>query len=153
MIDEITSPDKLSSSYSSPQYSSLHLSVSTEFAIAQSDIQIMGSLSPSLEGENITLYFSSYGSALTKIATVETNSNGRFSHTWNSPPGGTYSIRANWSGDADYIGADSSISQIVIIPFQWLMMGAIVLFFLMILLIVSLATRGNETPNMESFQD
>ena len=152
-IDEITSPDQVSSSYSSPQYSSLHLSVSTEFAIAQNDIQIMGSLSPSLDGENITLYISSYSSALTKLATVETNSNGRFSHTWHSPPGGIYSIRANWSGDADYIGADSSISKIVIIPFQWLIMGATVLFFLIILLIVSLATRGNETPNMESFQD
>ena len=152
-INEITSPDQVSSSYSSPQYSSLHLSVSTEFAIAQNDIQIIGSLSPSLEGKNITLYFSSYSSPLTKLATVETNSNGRFSHTWNSPPGGIYSIRANWSGDADYIGADSSISKIVIIPFQWLIMGATVLFFLIILLIVSLATRGNETPNMESFPD
>ena len=152
-INEITSPDQVSSSYSSPQHSSLHLSVSTEFAIAQNDIQIIGSLSPSLEGENITIYVSSYGSALTKLATVKTNSNGRFSHTWNSPPGGIYSIRANWSGDTDYIGADSSISQIVIIPFQWLMMAAIVLFFLMILLIVSLATRGNETPKMESFQN
>ena len=152
-IDEITSPDQVSSSYSSPQYSSLLMSVSTEFAIAQNDIQITGSLSPSLDGENITLYISSYNSALTKLATVETNSNGRFSHTWHSPPGGIYSIRANWSGDADYIGADSSISQIVIIPDQWLIMGATVLFFLIILLIVSLATRGNETPNMESFQD
>jgi hypothetical protein len=152
-INEITPPDKVSSSYSSPQYSSLHLSVSTEFAIAQSNIQIIGFLSPSLEGENITIYFSSYGSALTKLTTVETNSNGSFSHTWNSPPGGIYSIRANWSGDANYIGSDSSTSPIIIIPFQWLMMGAIVLFFLMILLIVSLATRGNETPNMESLQD
>ena len=152
-IDEITPQDKVSSSYSTPQYSSLLLSISTEFAIDQNDIQIMGSLSPSLEGENITLYISSYGSALTKLATVETNSNGRFYHTWQSPPGGVYSIRANWSGDTEYIGADSSTSQIVIIPFQWLIMGAILLFFLVILLIVNLATRGNETPNMESYQN
>ena len=152
-IDESSPPDKVSSSYGTPKYSSLLLSISTEFAIAQNDIQITGSLSPSLEGENITLYISSYGSALTKLATVETNSNGRFYHTWQSPPGGIYSIRANWSGDTEYIGADSSIPQIVIIPFQWLIMGAILLFFLVILLIVSLATRGNETPNMESYQN
>ena len=152
-LDEITSPDQVSSSYNSPKYSSLLLTVSTEFAIAKNDIQIMGSLSPSLAGENITLYISSYGSELNKLAIVETNSDGHFFHTWNSPPGGIYSIRANWSGDADYIGSDSNISKIIIISSQWLMMGAIVLFSLIILLIVSFATRGNETPKMETFQD
>ncbi len=152
-IDEIQSPGQVSSSYSTPQVSSLHLSVSTEFAIAQSNIHIRGSLAPPLEGKNITLYLITYSSTLTKIATVETNSDGQFSHIWDSPPGGIYSIRANWSGDDDYMGSDSSIPQIVIIPFQWLMMGTIVLFFLVILLIVTLATRGTKTPNMESFQD
>jgi len=152
-LDEIRSPNQVSSSYNSPKYSSLFLTVSTEFAIAKNDIQIMGSLSPSLAGENITLYISSYGSELNKLAIVETNSDGHFFHTWNSPPGGIYSIRANWSGDADYIGSDSNISKIIIISSQWLMMGAIVLFSLIILLIVSFATRGNETPKMETFQD
>jgi len=152
-IDEIQSPGQVSSTYSTPQISSLHLSVSTEFAIAQSNILIRGSLAPPLEGRNITLYLISYSSTLTKLATIETNFDGQFSHIWDSPPGGIYSIRANWSGDDDYMGSDSSIPQIVIIPFQWLMMGTIVLFFLVILLVVTLATRGTKTPNIESFQD
>jgi len=152
-IDERQSPGQVSSTYSTPQISSLHLSVSTEFAIAQSNILIRGSLAPPLEGRNITLYLISYSSTLTKLATIETNFDGQFSHIWDSPPGGIYSIRANWSGDDDYMGSDSSIPQIVIIPFQWLMMGTIVLFFLVILLVVTLATRGTKTPNMESFQD
>jgi len=152
-VDEDVIPDKVSSSYSSPQDSSILLSVSTEFAIAQNDIRIMGSIFPSLVGENITLYISTYGSSLAKLTTVQTNSDGFFSHTWISPPGGIYSISATWSGDAEYIGSDRTISRIVIIPSQWLMMGAIVVFFLIILLIVILATRGNETLNMEPFQD
>ena len=152
-IDETPSPDQVSSSYITPQHSSLLLSLSTEFAIAQNNIQIFGSLSPSLEGENITLYLSSYSSKLTKIATIQTNSIGCFSYTWHSPPGGIYSIRANWSGDADYIGSDGSISKIVIVPFEWLMMGATVIAALIILLIVILATQGTETPNMEPIQD
>jgi hypothetical protein len=155
-LDEIETEiilDKVSSSYSSPQDSSLLLSVSSEFAIAQNDIRIMGSIFPSLEGENITLYISSYGSSLTKLATVQTNSDGFFSHTWISPPGGIYSLSATWSGDDDYIGSDSTIPRIVIIPSQWLMMGAIVFFFLVILLIVTLATRGNESQNLVTFQD
>jgi len=152
-IEETPSPDQVSSSYSTPQQSSLLLSISTELAIAPNNIQIFGSLSPSLEGENITLYLSSYSSKLTKIATIQTNSIGCFSYTWHSPPGGIYSIRANWSGDADYIGSDGSISKIVIVPFEWLMMGATVIAALIILLIVILATQGTETPNMEPIQD
>ena len=62
-IEQNPSPDQVFSSYSTPQHSSLLISASTNFAIAQKEIQIIGSLSPSLEGENITLYFSSYGSA------------------------------------------------------------------------------------------
>ena len=151
-IDEITSPDKVSSSYTTPQYSSLLISVSTEFAIGQNNIQIFGSLSPALQGENITLYSSTYSSTLTKIATIKTDSNGRFSYTWHSPLG-IYYIRANWSGDSDYIGSDNSIPQIIIIPFEWLIMGVSIIVALMILLILTLATRGTGTSNMESLSD
>jgi hypothetical protein len=151
-IDEISPPDQVSSSYGSPQNSSLNLSVSTEFAIGQSNIHIIGSLTPPLKGENITLYLITYSSTLTKISTVKTDSNGHFSYVWNSPPGGIYSIRANWSGDSNYTGSDRSISQIVIIPFQWLIMGTIVLFFLTVFLIVCLATRGTKNSNLEPFQ-
>jgi hypothetical protein len=153
LSEQQTSPDQVFSSYSTPQHSSLLISASTEFAIAQNRIQIIGSLSPSLEGENITLYFSSYGSVLNQIATIKTNSLGRFSFTWDSPPGGIYSIKANWSGDSNYIGSDCSISRIVIIPFEWVMMGGVLFFSLIILGIVVLATRGNSNSNMEIYSD
>ena len=147
---EFFAPDKVSSSYSVPKGASLFLSVSSNFVIGEDYVQILGSLFPAMEGENVTLYVNSYGSSLTFLATVKTDSNGRYSYTWNSPPGGVYSIRANWSGDADYVGSDSKISQVVIIPLLWLMMGAIVFFSLIVLLIVSLATRGNRTQKVQN---
>lgn len=150
---ELSAPLKVSSSYSIPEHSSLFLSVSPNFVIAQNEIQITGSLSPTLEGKNVTLYISSFGSPLTRLATVITDSYGHYSYTWDSPPGGLYNIRANWSGDADYAGADSGISQLVIVPFLWLMIGAIVIFFLIVLVIVSLASRGNEIEKMEELED
>jgi len=150
---EPSSPGQVYSSYSTPRYSSLYLSVPSKFVIAQKDIQIWGSISPGLEGENVTLYISTYGAPLTTLATTETDANGRYSHIWHSPPGGVYSIRANWSGDAEYAGADSEISQLVIIPFEWLMMGIIVVFFLIVFLILSLATRGNGAQKVETLED
>jgi hypothetical protein len=149
---ELFAPDKVSCSFSAPQMASLFLSVSSNFVIGEEYVRIMGLLSPAIEGENVTLYVSSYGSSLTYLATVKTDSNGCYSYTWNSPPGGVYSIRANWSGDADYFGSDSEISQLVVIPFLWLMMGAIVFFFLIVLLIVTLATRGDRTRKIQEFE-
>ena len=146
---ELFAPDKVSSSYSTPQGASLFLSVPSNFVIGEESVQILGLLSPAMEGENVTLYTSSYGSSLTVLAIVKTDSNGRYSYTWNSPPGGVYSIRANWSGDENYVGSDTEISQVVIIPFLWLMMGAIIFFSLILLLIVSLATRANRTPSAQ----
>ncbi|MCK4885631.1 Ig-like domain repeat protein, partial [Candidatus Bathyarchaeota archaeon] len=123
------------------------------FVVSQGDIEITGSLSPSLAGETVTLYVSSLGSPLSMLATVETDNNGRYSYTWDSPPGGIYSVRANWSGDEDYSSADSSAFSLVVIPSELLTVGIILIIFLVILLVVSLVTRGKTSENMETFEE
>jgi hypothetical protein len=150
---ELSAPSKVSTSYSTPEQTSLFMSVSAKYAIAENEIQITGLLSPALENKNITLYISSFGSPLTKLATIITDSNGRYSYIWHSPPGGVYSVRADWSGDADYTGADSNISQILIVPFLWLVVGGLLFFLLILLIIVSLASRRTEIEKMEQIED
>ena len=148
-LQELPSSYQVYSSLSTPQDSSLFLSVSTDLAIAKNNIQITGILNPSLEGENITLYSSSYSSTVFEIATIETNSEGHFSYIWNSPPGGIISVRANWAGDSNYVAADSNISQIIIIPIQWLLIGGVLLAFIIILIIATIATREPKTKDIE----
>ena len=150
---ELYAPDEVSCSFSTPQVSSLSLSVSSKLVIGTDYLQISGFLTPPLQGENVTLFASSFNSPLTKLAKVITDSKGRYSYTWDSPRGGVYSIRANWSGDANYAGSDSSITQVVIIPFLWLMIGGIIFFFSIILLIVSLATKEIGSRKVKEFED
>ena len=147
---ELSSPDKVSSSYDTLQHSSLALSVSSNLALAENEIQIVGSLFPALEGENVTLYVSSFSSTLTNLTTVLTDSNGRFSYTWHSPPGGVYYLRANWSGNSDYAGSDSSTTRLIIIPILWLLIGAIIIFCLIVLLILNLTTRATGTQEVDT---
>jgi hypothetical protein len=149
---EGSAPGQVSSSYSMPDSSSIYMSLSTSFAVFQNDVEIMGSLSPSLAGETVTLYVSSLGSPLVMLATVVTDANGQYSHTWNDPPGGIYSVRANWSGDDDYSGADSSTFRLVVVPSEFLMVGVILILFLVIFLVVILATRGWKSGNLETFE-
>jgi len=150
---ERTSPGQVSSSYTIPDSSSIYMSLSTNFAVSQNGVEISGSLSPSLAGETVTLYVSSLGSPLVMLATVVTDSNGQYSHIWHDPPGGIYSVRANWSGDDDYSGADSSTFRLVVVPSELLMIGVILVFFLVILLIVTLATRGGKAEKQETFEE
>jgi len=150
---ERSAPGQVSSSYTIPDSSEIYMSLSTNFAVYQNDVEISGSLSPSLAGETVTLYVSSMGSPLVMLATVVTDSNGQYSHIWYAPPGGIYSVRANWSGDEDYSGVDSSAFSLVVIPSELLMVGAILIIFLVILLVVSLATRGKTSENQETFEE
>lgn len=150
---ERSAPGQVSSSYSIPDSSSIFMSLSTNFAVFQNNVEIRGSLSPSLAGETVTLYVSSLGSPLTILATVVTDSNGQYCYTWYSPPGGIHSVRANWSGDDEYSGADSSTFRLVVVPSEFLMVGITLIFFLVILLIVMLATRGGASENLETFEE
>jgi len=150
---EMSAPGQVSSSYTLPDSASIYMSLSTNFAVFQNSVEIRGSLSPSLAGETVTLYVSSLGSPLTMLATVVTDSTGQYCYTWYSPPGGIHSVRANWSGDDDYSGADSSTFRLVVVPSELLMIGVILIFFLVILLIVALATRGGKSEKQEIFEE
>jgi len=144
---EQSSPGQVTSSYGALAASSLSLAVSTGFAIAGSTVTAGGFISPVLSGKNVTLYVSSSGSPLSALATVVTDSGGRYSYTWRpSSSVGLSSIKASWSGDADYAGADSSTSTLIVVPLEWLMMGITVIILLIVLLIVTLATRRKPAP-------
>jgi hypothetical protein len=139
---EKDAPQQVSSSYSIPDSSELQMSLSTSFAVTQKDVEINGTLSPSLAGETVTLYVSALGSPVTLLATVVTDSNAEYSYNWHSPPSGLYSIIAKWSGDDDYNSAASSTFRLLVMPSELLMIGIILILLIVLLLAVSLATRG-----------
>jgi hypothetical protein len=149
---EQSSPGQVSSSYGALDASSLSLAISTRFVIGGSAVTVSGSISPALLGKNVTLYISSSGSSLSVLVTVVTGSDGRFSYTWRPSSLGIHSMRASWSGDADYAGADSGVCTLIVIPLEWLMMGVAVIVLLVVLLVVTLATRRKPSEEPEAFQ-
>ena len=150
---EETAPAQVSSSYVIPDSSLLHMSLSTNLVFNQKYVEINGQLSPTLDGETVTLYINSIGSPLVMLATVETKSDGSYSYFWESPPGGVYTVRANWSGDENYSSADSTSLRLVVIPSELLMVSSILGVFILILLIVVLLTRKKASEKEETFED
>jgi len=148
---EKSSPGQVSSSYGVLAPSSLSLAFSSRFVIGKSAVRMSGSISPALSGKNVTLYVSSIGSPLSVLVTVVTDSDGCFSYTWRPSSAGTFLIRASWSGDADYAGAESSMYRLIVVPLEWLMMGVTVIASLAVLLVVIFATRGKSLEKPQDF--
>ncbi len=146
---EETSPGQVSSSYGISDSSSLSLTVSSKVVIAGRPVTIGGSISPALPDRNVTLYVSSGGLSWSVLTRVVTDSDGRYSYTWSPSSGGSYSVRASWSGDANYSGADSHSFTFFVVPMEWLMMGITVIAALVVLLIVTVATRRKPTEQTE----
>jgi len=146
---EQSSPGQVSSSYGVLASSSISLSVSSRFMIAGRTVTIGGSLSPALPGKNVTIYVRSGSSSWSALIKVVTDSDGRYSFTWTPTSAGTYYIRAGWSGDADYAGADSSTCVLSVVPMEWLLMGIAVIVSLGAFLVVVVATRRKAPEEAE----
>lgn len=109
---EQNAPGQVSASYNTLVSSAISLTVSSPFVIEGSSLTISGRLSPAVPNRTITIYLSVGGSSWTVIGTATTNINGEFQYIWNANMTGICSIRASWSGDGEYAGADSP-TQIV----------------------------------------
>jgi hypothetical protein len=72
---------------------------------------------------------------------------------WHPSSAGVSSIRASWSGDVDYTGADSSVCTLIVVPLEWLIMGITVIVLLIVLLVVTLATRRKPADESSSFEE
>jgi len=61
-----------------------------------------------------------------------------------------YSVRASWSGEAEYAGADSNVCTVVVVPLEWLIMGITTIVLLVVLLVVTIATRRKPLEEIET---
>jgi len=150
---EQSSPGQVFSSFRATTASSLSLSASSSFVFTGSAVMVSGSISPALSGKNVTLYVSSNGFPFRVVATVTTGSDGKYLYLLRSSSVGAYSVRASWSGDDDYTGADSTLQTFIVVPFEWLFMGGMVIFSLAILLVVTLAMRTKPEGEPEGYDD
>ena len=82
-------------------------------------VTIGGLISPKLSFRNVTVY-ARLGSSWSVLRTLVTGVNGSYSYEWEPSSAGVYYIRASWSGDSEYAGADSSVCRLIAIPALWL---------------------------------
>ena len=108
-------PGQVSASYKTLESSTISLSVSSTSLIQDSVVTLSGQLSPPLQDKVVTIYFKVNDLPWAVLDTAMTDSSGRFTYVWDAKAAGICHVRASWSGDDSYAGADSSIVTMMIL--------------------------------------
>jgi len=127
------SPGQVSASYITLASSTLSLTVSSTFVVQGSTITLSGQLTPNLSNEKIIIYVKMGSSPWIVANITTTDSNGRFTCILSLNEVSTCYVRANWSGNDDYAGADSPIITVMVLP---------VYFIVLLIVIIALACVG-----------
>jgi hypothetical protein len=115
----------VSASYETLLSSAISLVASSIFVIQGSTVTLSGQLSPKLQSKPITIYVREGGSSWSILAIIETDSNGKFSYLWNANRTGICQLRASWSGDEKYAGADSPVISITVLSLFFIMLSTV----------------------------
>ncbi|MEM3506378.1 MAG: hypothetical protein QXT31_01820, partial [Candidatus Bathyarchaeia archaeon] len=99
------------------------------FLITNDKVDIIGSIFPPKEGVNITIYYSQNEFEWFEIASVKTDSKGKFSYTWSPSIAGKIFIKAGWQGDSEYIGTFSQSINIYNFHYGTFIKGIVKKFF------------------------
>jgi hypothetical protein len=137
---EQQSPGQVSSSYNYLASSSISLVLSPIYVIQSGTATISGSISPQRSYRNITIY-ARLGSTWEPIKTLVADVNGSYTYEWEPSSAGVYYIRASWSGDSEYAGADSIICRLIVIPAYLLIVAAIAMGLVGIAIAATLLDR------------
>ncbi|MGD8505274.1 MAG: Ig-like domain-containing protein [Candidatus Bathyarchaeota archaeon] len=141
---EQLSPGQVSSGYNALASSSLSLTLSSTYITQGAMVTVSGQLSPVGSDKTVTIYGRRSGSQWSILGTTLTDSDGRFSFLWKPETASTYFLRASWSGDSDYAGADSSIHSLTILPIDWntiLIVSIISASLILVVVIIAVSRR------------
>lgn len=141
--NDIITPGQVSASFTHLDTSAISLTISPTLTVEGHAITINGKITPSLPNQDITLYFSTDKSSWYIQNISVTQSDGHFTCLWKSTPTGLITIRASWSGNAQYAGAISITKTVLIIPFYLIGLAVSTSIAVLICLTLFIRTRKN----------
>ena len=142
---EPTAPGQVSASYKSLAASTLSLAVSPSSLLQGSTVTFSGQLSPTLKNKTITIYIKTTSASWTELASVATDSQGKFSYIWTADTAGIGYVRASWSGDSEYAAADSPTQTITILStFFVVLLGLVVVLAAVGIVIYAVSSRTRQ---------
>jgi len=142
-------PGQVSASYKTLVSSTISLSISPTYLIQGGAVTLSGQLSPALQNKTVSIYIKVNNSPWIVLDTVTTNYGGYFTYVWNSETAGISYIRASWSGNDDYAGADSPIQTVTILSTFFVLLLVITLILVSVGIAVFFISRQTQPEVQE----
>jgi len=134
-------PGQVSASYKTLASSTMSLIISSTYVIQRGITTLSGQLSPALQNETVNIYIKINNLPWTVLDTVTTDSEGRFTYVWNVEAAGIYYVRACWSGDNNYAGADSPIQNVTVLSIFFILLLTITIILACVGAVIFLASK------------
>jgi len=149
---EQIAPGQVSSSFGTLESSVISLTVSPSFVIEGSAVMLVGQVSVSNSNGTVMLYAVVDGNWFS-IGTVKLDSDGRYVFLWNPPRWGQYYVKASWSGNAEFAGADSKVVSVYVVPTFLVFAGGGILIAAIIGIVVFLMYRTTNPQELQTFEE
>jgi len=140
---------QVSASYKTLVSSSISLIISSTYVIQGSTFTLSGQLSPALQNRMVTIYVKINNSPWNVLDVVVTDSNGQFVYVCNAGTGGAYYIRASWSGNGDYAGADSSTQNVIVLSVFFIFLLAVTIGLVCVGVVIFFMSRQSRQEVQE----
>ncbi len=148
---EEIAPGQVSSSFGTTESSAISLSASSNIVMEGNDVVISGRISISNSTETVMLYAAT-GGRWFPIGAVKSNSNGLYMFTWRPTLWGQYHLKASWSGNDEYAGADSQTISVYVVPKSLVFIGggfAVLTILAVVMFLMYKATHPKEVQTFE----
>jgi len=134
-------PGQVSAGYKTLASSTISLTIAPIYLIQGGGVTLSGQLSPALQNRTVTIYVKVNNLPWAVLGTVTTDPSGQFAYAWTAETAGVCYVRASWSGDDDYAGADSLIQTVTILSTFFVLLLAITLILVCVGLVVFFISR------------
>jgi hypothetical protein len=146
---EQSAPGQVSASYQTLASSAMSVAVGPTFLFQGATATLSGQLSPALANKTVTVYIKINSLPWAVLDTFATDSNGRFTYAWNIEDSGICYVRASWSGDGDYSGADSRIETVTVLSVFFIMLLGITVILACLGIVVLIVSRRTRQETLE----
>lgn len=151
---EQIAPGQVSSSFGTLEPSTISLVASRNFVLEGSEVVLSGQVSVSGANGTVTLYAGVNG-AWFSIGTTNLEADGRYMYSWKPASFGQCYVKASWSGNGVYAGADSMVVSVFVIP-MFLVIGGggfLVITMVGVVLFLMHKSTSQETTGFEEYSD
>ncbi|MCK4483043.1 hypothetical protein KAU55_07420, partial [Candidatus Bathyarchaeota archaeon] len=118
----------------------ISIDVNRDSVTVGSEVTISGHITPQQTNKTVTIYVRRINETWKAIQQTKTDSESYYFHTWRTEETGEFEIKAQWQGDENVSGNESTPAQLLIEPSSQLPQTALYAIIAVIIIMIAAST-------------